>query len=482
MRRFPILLGAASIAAAAFAVSRRSEPSPAADGVSVRGRAARNVEVARLGTKIGASALTHKVKRARASTDEERAALDEAFQQRATEQVADRLGQMKGALMKLGQMASYLDEGLPEPVRQTLAQLQQDAPAMDGDVARWVVANELGQAAETLFAEWDDEPLAAASIGQVHKAVTHDGQTVAVKVQYPGIDEAITADLDNTDLLGRLLSMLFPTLEPEPLVAELRARIGDELDYRAEANAQQLFVDFYRDHPFIHVPDIRHDLSSQRVLTTDFVEGERFSTVLERSKAERDRAGEILYRFVFRSLYRLGAFNGDPHPGNYLFNNDGRVTFLDFGLVRRFDQDELDTFGLLIKAMIGGKPAEFRHGVIEANLLSAEAPFDDDAVFDWFSHYYELVRHSGPVTISPEYASKTLRHTFDAKNNDMLKWANVPPSFALIQRINLGLVAIQAELGATGDWRGIAEELWPWVNGAPVTELGEQEAAWLAQR
>ncbi|NNE73237.1 MAG: AarF/ABC1/UbiB kinase family protein [Acidimicrobiales bacterium] len=481
-RSFRILALSLAAATAAVIARHRRGTAPAGHGVSHRRRSARNVEVARLGTRLGTGAVTHRVKRARATSESARAELDAAYQQRATEQVAERLGQMKGALMKLGQMASYLDAGLPESVRQTLAQLQQDAPAMDGDVARWVVASELGRPADELFATWDDEPIAAASIGQVHKAITHDGRQVAVKVQYPGIDEAILADLDNSDLLGRMLAMLFPTLEPGPLVAELRERIGDELDYRAEAAAQQTFVEFYRDHPFIHVPSVHTDLSAQRVLTTDFVEGDRFATMLERSRAERDRAGEILYRFVFRSLYRLRVFNGDPHPGNYLFGADGRVTFLDFGLVRRFDQSELDTFGDLIKTMIAGEPAAFRRKVTEANLVSPNAPLDDDEVYDWFSHYYELVRHEGPVTITPEYASKTIRHTFDAKNSQMLKWANVPPSFALIQRINLGLFAIEAELGATADWRRIAEELWPWVDGPPATELGQQEAEWLARR
>ncbi len=430
--------------------------------------------------RVGMTAAAHKVRKFGVRDEQERARLDAAFQLRATEQVTERLGNMKGALMKLGQMASYLDEGLPEPVRLTLAQLQQDAPAMDGDVAKWVVGHELGMDADELFASWDNTPLAAASIGQVHRAVTHQGETVAVKVQYPGIDEAIIADLDNTDMIGKMFSLLFPGLESGPLVKELRERIGDELDYRAEADHQQEFVDFYDGHPFIHIPAVLHELSSQRVLVTEFVEGARFSDVVDWPQHERDRIGEILYRFVFRSLYRLQLFNGDPHPGNYIFRPDGRVSFLDFGLVRRFDDAEIDQFGLLIRTMVDDDPAAFRKSVEDAKVLQPGAPFDDAAIHDWFSHYYELVRRPGAMTITPEYASKTLRHTFDAKANEILKHANVPPAFALIQRINLGLFAIEAELMATADWRGIAEELWPWVNAEPCTELGRQEAAWLA--
>ncbi len=192
---------------------------------------------------------------------------------RTAEQVADALGHMKGALMKLGQMASYLDQGLPEPVREQLARLQADAPSMTPELAAQVVREELGAPPERIFATWDPVPIAAASIGQVHRAITNDGLAVAVKVQYPGVDEAIDADLDNAGLLVQIIAMVFPGVEPEPIVDELRVRVREELDYVQEADNQQLFARYYDGHPFIHVPSVVEHLSSKRVLTTELATG-----------------------------------------------------------------------------------------------------------------------------------------------------------------------------------------------------------------
>ncbi|HUF83677.1 MAG TPA: AarF/UbiB family protein, partial [Acidimicrobiia bacterium] len=265
-----------------------------------------------------------------------------------------------------------------------------------------------------------------------------------------------------------------------PLVSELRDRLSEELDYRVEATNQQLFADFYARHPFIHVPAVVHELSTRRVLVTARADGARFAEVETWSPSQRDLAAETIFRFVFRSLYRLRAFNGDPHPGNYLFGGDGHVTFLDFGLVKRFAPDETATFQGLITSMLAGDGARFRRTLEDGRLLQPGAPFTDDEVHAWFAHYYEIVRGSGPITLTPEYASSVIRHTFDATTNEILKWANVPPAFALIQRINLGLLALLARLGARADYRRIAEELWPWVDAGPSTPLGEAEAAWLA--
>ncbi len=292
--------------------------------------------MAGLSARTGADYLATRARSTFASADraDELAA---AFELRTAEQVAESLGHMKGALMKLGQMASYLDQGLPQPVRDALAELQADAPPMASDLAESVVESELGSHPRELFAEWDATPIASASIGQVHRAVTHQGMEVAVKVQYPGVAEAISADLDNTELLFSMLGMLFPGMDPGPIVEELRARIVEELDYRTEAENQQMFVEAYRGHPYIHVPEVLHDLSAGRVLTTEMATGARFEEVVGWSDEERQLAAETLYRFVFGSIYSLGAFNGDPHPGNYLFRPGGEVTFLDFGLVKRFN-------------------------------------------------------------------------------------------------------------------------------------------------
>lgn len=443
-------------------------------------RLGRTAEMAKAGGRIGRRQAVHRARRAFASADR-REALDRENEFRTAEDVAAALGNMKGALMKLGQLASFLDNGLPEPMREALASLQQDAPPMSGALAGEVVERELGLSPEKLFAEWDPEPIAAASIGQVHRAITHDGRAVAVKVQYPGVDQAIKADLANTALLTQMIAMMFPGFEPGPMIQELKARILEELDYRLEAENQRMFASFYRDHPFIHVPGVVDEFSSGRVLTTELATGARFSEVASSwSQDERDLAGEAVYRFVFRSLYRMRAFNGDPHPGNYLFRPGGQVTFLDFGLVKHFELPEIDQFEVLIRhAVLAPDLAEFRQAAEEVGVLSKDAPVDDEQVMDYFGHFYEILTDEVRA-LTHAYASETLQRFIVP--TEVSKWANVPPAFVIIQRINLGLYAILAELGSRANWLRVARELWPWTDDEPVTDLGRQEKAWLATR
>jgi predicted unusual protein kinase regulating ubiquinone biosynthesis (AarF/ABC1/UbiB family) len=481
-----ITAGVVGIAAGYLAVREAGERRRRRSGpVQVSSRNARLAELARLGASTAASTATHKAKRAVAST-ERREELDAAHQLRSAEQVAEALGHMKGALMKLGQMASYLDSGLPEPVRDALAQLQSDAPPMAPELARATVEESLGRPVDDLFAEWDDVPIASASIGQVHRAVTTDGLAVAVKVQYPGVDEAIRADLDNAGLLFAGMGMLFPGMEPKPLVEELRSRLTEELDYRLEARNQVQFADEYRGHPFIHVPDVVTDRCADRVLTTELVDGARFDEVKATwSQDERDLAGETIYRFVFRSLYRMHAFNGDPHPGNYLFHPGGRVTFLDFGLVKHFEGPAVQVLARMVESIVLHRDiAAYRQAIADAGFLPLDAPFSDEAIEEYFGHFYDFVRDDAPMTITPEWSSESVRRFFDASgpHGEIMKAANVPPDFVIIQRINLGLFAVLGELSATCNWRRIAEEIWPFVEGPPSTPQGEQEAAWATAR
>ena len=483
-RRWAIPLLVASGAAVALAFTRRRS---FGDGPIARtNRTGRNLELARLGLAVGTTYAGAGARKLFASA-ERRIELDEAARLRSAEQVAERLGNMKGALMKVGQMASYLDDGLPDPVRQALASLQADAPPMSADLAAEVVEAELGLPPEKLFVEWDAEPIAAASIGQVHRAVAVDPRTgdevaVAVKVQYPGVADAIEADLANTDLLGSLLRQSFSGLDPADLVAEVKERITEELDYHYEAANQTRFVEYYRGHPFIHVPAVMPHLSSARVLTSELVVGAPWREVLGWDQDERDLAGEGLFRFVFRSLYRMRAFNGDPHPGNYLFHGDGRISFIDFGLVRYFSQAELDVFASMVRAAaVDHDAAEFRRIIEDAGLLRRGAPVPTDEAGEYFSQFYEPVREDRPMTWTPEYSSAIVRHTFD-RSSPIAQYATVPRAFVIIQRINLGLYALLGDLRATGNYRRMAEELWPFADGAPSTPMGEAEAAWLARR
>jgi predicted unusual protein kinase regulating ubiquinone biosynthesis (AarF/ABC1/UbiB family) len=443
-------------------------------------RAGRGLQMAKVTSRIGAGYATGAARAA--VTSPEHAAEQRAERQlRTTAEVVETLGSMKGAFMKLGQMASYLDAGLPPEVRNTLATLQASAPPMTAELAASVIAEELGGQPGEVFAEWDPEPLAAASIGQVHRAVTRDGRPVAVKVQYPGIDAAIRADLDNSTMLINLVRMAFPGLDAPSLVAELRSRLVEELDYSLEGRNQTVFADHFAGHPFIHIPRVIPPLSAKRVLTTELATGARYHEVVESwPQHERDLAGETIFRFVFGCLYRFRVFNGDPHPGNYLFSGGGRVSFLDFGLVKWFADDDVTSLVSMVRTMVTDPdPAAFRAAVEQAGFLRPGADLTDDEIVDYFRHYYELVLQRGPSSFSPEYASETLRHFFDA-TNPVLKVANVPAPFVILQRINLGLYAVLAGLGSVADWRTVAEEIWPWVAAPASTPLGRLEEQWRA--
>lgn len=445
----------------------------------VGARVARNLLVARTATKIGRGYATNSARQVFADAAR-REELKSERQLRTATEVAEALGSMKGALMKLGQLASYLDGGMPQPVRDALATLQQDAPPMAPELAAQVVTDELGAPPSVIFEEWDPVPIAAASIGQVHRAMTRDGVAVAVKVQYPGVDQAIRSDLDNTASLLAMARMVFPGLDAEPLVGELRARLVDELDYRLEADSQQRFAQAFAGHPFIHIPAVRTDLSSGRVLTTELVTGSRYDEVVAWSQEERDLAGETIFRFVFGCLYRLHGFNGDPHPGNYLFHGGGRVTFLDFGLVKWFEPSDVALLAQMVDTIVFREDAHaFRSAVEAAGFLKPAPSLSDEQVVEHLSHYYQMVLRPGRSTCTPEYASETIRRFFDA-GNEVVRHANVPPPFVILQRINLGLYAVLAGLRATADWRRVAEEIWPWISAAPSTDLGRAEAAWRA--
>ncbi len=448
-------------------------------------RAARNVEVARLGSQVGVGWAAHRARRVFASA-ERRDALDAEFELRSAEQVAAALGNMKGALMKLGQMASYVDESVPAPIREVLAQLQQDAPPMSAELAAQVVEEGLGRQPDKAFAEWDPVPIAAASIGQVHRAITHDDVAVAVKVQYPGVDEAIKADLDNTSVLTNLAGALFPGFDAKPFIAELRERLLEELDYQQEAANQQLFTEFYAGHPFISIPPVVPDLCGARVLTTELATGARFTDLDDWSQEERSLAGETIFRFVFGGIYKLHAFNGDPHPGNYLFEPGGRVTFLDFGLVKRFTPHDVHTFERMAKSLVlEGDVPKYKAVLEESGVLKRDAPIPIDRIVKYFGYFYDCVTAPQPYTFTKEYASAAMGRLFPTPGSEfpeIRSFGNLPPAFVILQRINLGMTSVLAHLDATADFRGIAEEIWPFVQGPPATELGRQEAAWLAAK
>ena len=210
--------------------------------------------------------------------------------------------------------------------------------------------------------------------------------------------------------------------------------------------------------------------------------GARFAELAAWPQHERDLAAETIYRFVFRSLYQVRAFNGDPHPGNYLFQRGGRVTFLDFGLVRHFSPAELQPLMQMARTIcVEHDPEAFRRSLENAGFLRSGAPISTQAIVEHLAVFYDTLREPGPLTITSEYASSVVRRFFDVRS-PVAAYISVPRPYVILQRINLGLFAVLGELSATADWRAISEEIWPFVRGPAATPMGEAEAAWLARR
>src|SRR6266581_6711193 len=463
--------GGVVLAGLAVALRRRFGP------VRLRRGAAALQLVARGGARYASSAP-----RLFAAAGDQRQQLRQDLALETAQDVAQTLGAMKGVLMKLGQMASYVDDGLSPAVRRTLSRLQDSVPPMSPELAAGVVTEELGLPPERVFAQWDPEPIAAASIGQVHRAMTHDGRAVAVKVQYPGIAESMAADLANAALLRRMLKVTAPSQDVDALFAELRDRVLEELDYRMEADNQRLMAAYYHGHPTIHIPGIISELSTQRVVTSELAAGARFAELAGWSQTERDLAAETIYRFVFRSLYEVRAFNGDPHPGNYLFHGGGKVTFLDFGLVKHFTPAELQPLMEMNRRLcVEHDPEAFRRSLENAGFLRPNAPLSTEAIVEHLAVFYDTIREPGPLTITGDYSSSVVRRFFDVRS-PVMGFISVPRSYVILQRINLGLFAILGELSATVNWRAITEEIWPFVQGPAATPMGEAEAAWRARR
>jgi predicted unusual protein kinase regulating ubiquinone biosynthesis (AarF/ABC1/UbiB family) len=444
-------------------------------------RVSRGAALARLALRIGGRYVARSPRLVFASV-ERRKELRHDLAFRTADDVAEELGAMKGVLMKLGQMASYIYEDMPLTFRAAMSRLQHRAPPMTPALAASVIAEQLGGAPQDVFAQWDPLPFAAASIGQVHRAITRDGRAVAVKVQYPGIARSITSDLRNVGLLRRIVSAAFPGLDTRSFVDEVAERLQEEVDYVREAESQEMFARYYDGHPVIRVPHVLPELSTSRVLVSELVSGDSFDELLTWPQHEKDLAAETIHRFVFRSLYRLHAFNGDPHPGNYLFHRGGRVTFLDFGLTKLFTDQDLAPLIDAVRFLVFEKDYEaFRASLERAGFLKAGAPVPTEVVVDRFGQFYGTVLTDAPMTITPAYASAIVRRFFDARG-PLAPYSDVPREYVIMQRINLGLYAVLGSLGATANWRRIAEEIWPFRNGPPSTPIGEAEARWEAER
>jgi predicted unusual protein kinase regulating ubiquinone biosynthesis (AarF/ABC1/UbiB family) len=452
----------------------------AAAGRRVQGsRVLRLARIGRLWARLSTSWLGARLRRAFASP-ERRRHLDAASRKQSAEAVAETMGQMKGAFMKLGQMLSFVSDEVPEEFRMALASLQASAPPMDFALLRAVAEEELGRPLERAFARFDEKPLASASIGQVHRATLPSGEEVAVKIQYPGVADAIRADLGNVAMLYRMVSVLYPGVDTRQVIDELRGRIIEELDYAREAENTRTFGRLYEGHPFIRIPRVHDSHSTPRVLTTEFVDGRRFADVCADDEETRARWGEILFRFVFGSIAHHGMFNGDPHPGNYLFDRDGRVVFLDFGCVKYFPDAMLSDWRALVRAHLSGDRAAFGKQLVALTFIPSTDKFDLDVLFDYFGYFYEPIQEDREFVFTREYNAQSFKQVFKPEGSaaGLSKQLNMPRDFVFVNRIQWGVHSVLAHLGARGNFHRIERELL--FGDAPSTELGRADAAWRA--
>jgi predicted unusual protein kinase regulating ubiquinone biosynthesis (AarF/ABC1/UbiB family) len=412
---------------------------------------------------------------------------------REAERYVALLGDMKGVAMKVGQMLSFLDAGaMPEAHRaayqQVIGALQSDAPPMPFATVREVIERELERPLDDAFAWVGEQPMAAASIGQVHAAHLHDGREVVVKVQYPGVAAAIQADLRNTELLAsfaRLGSKLSPirmTADPAAIVEEVTERITEELDYRREAANQAEFALHYHGHPFIRIPQVVPELSTERVLVMDQHDGLRWTAALQQPQALRDSWGEVIDRFVLGSLYDFGVFNADPHPGNYLFHDDGSVTFLDFGCVKRFAPHQVTAMRRISQSVFDDGDAEaLLQCFQDVGCIPRRTKLTPERVFEWWAPIWDPGRDGQPFTFTPEFAAWVLDRNLNPLGDfgDVARGMGIgaeSKDWTFLMRIQLGLYSLLGALRATNDWSAVHRELLLGTSGA--TELGRRHQAW----
>lgn len=438
---------------------------------------------AKLAGQTGKSAFRFVGTRARSFAAPERSGefLD-SFHQKTAQQIVQMLGEMKGAAMKLGQLASFYEFGADgeymSTYRDALTMLQNSAPPMDPEASKAVIEEEFGKPVGKVFATFEDEAVASASIGQVHRATLPTGEEVAVKVQYPGVDDAVRADLKNVSAMTKLAVAIAPNLDPKEVANEVKERVLEELDYRREASNQQKFADLFAGHPFIVVPKVYKDYSRTRVITQEFIKGEPFMSAFGWEPDRRSELAEILFRFFYGSLNRFLLFSADPHPGNYLLLPDGKVAFLDYGLVRAIDPGTLVHLLEIVQALIHDDRERGRRALEGIGILNRRTP-EIDAVWDHLKMINMPVLEDRDFTISAAMVQKIGTAGFDPRSPafQTLRKVGIPGVMVTFNRMSFGVASLLGRLEATANWQRIAREMWA---GEPSqTELGREEQAWL---
>ena len=402
------------------------------------------------------------------------------------EQIVVQLGQMKGAAMKLGQVLSTVDLPGMEPedaerIKTRLADLRDNAPRVEFAKLEKLMAREWGQKVAGVMAEIDPDAVAAASIGQVHRGRTRDGRDVAIKVQYPGIAEAVETDLRNLKLLMPLLGRIAPGLDTGALADELRERISEELDYELEAQSQRRIARGWREHPHLMVPGVLTEHSTRRVLVTEFVPSEGFGEMRAHPDADRDRYAEVIHRFFHDTAGRLGVALGDPHPGNVLLARDGRLAFIDFGMLRKLPAEYMRREGEVYRALRADDRAGLRRTLAGLGYLPGPWPHADELLFEYMRRASAwMIDPPQPRRLSGATAHEIMEDIFalGPEWQQMVKSFSLPSEAVLLRRMENMVFSVCCDLRACADWRALADELL--AREEPRTALGAEHAAWVA--
>ncbi|GGO34096.1 MULTISPECIES: ABC1 kinase family protein [Streptomyces] len=404
------------------------------------------------------------------------------LQQRTAEQLFKVLGELKGGAMKFGQALSVFESALPEevagPYRAALTKLQEAAPPMPTRTVHAVLEERLGTDWRELFLEFEDKPAAAASIGQVHRAVWADGRDVAVKVQYPGAGEALLSDLNQLSRFARVLGPLIPGMDIKPLIAELRDRVSEELDYALEAQAQHAHAEEFADDPDVVVPDVVHQ--SEQVLVTEWMDGVPLSEVItEGTQEQRDRAGQLLTRFLFSGPARTGLLHADPHPGNFRLlpgdKGEWRLGVLDFGTVDRLPGGLPPTIGDSLRMTVEGEADAVYEMLCEEGFVKETVDLEPEAVLDYLLPIIEPAV-ADEFTFTRGWMRSQAARVADPRSPayQLGKRLNLPPSYLLIHRVTLSTIGVLCQLGATVRMR---EELEEWLPGFVPETIEDAEGA-----
>jgi predicted unusual protein kinase regulating ubiquinone biosynthesis (AarF/ABC1/UbiB family) len=453
-------------------------------------RVARTAKVGRLAAGQAIRQAGTRAANVTRDDDGKRAALERRHIE-AAEQIVTALGTMKGAAMKIGQVLSFLDVGLVPPEYQEefqkkLAKLRDAAPTVTFKDMKKVIESELGEPVKDVFDQFDEEPIAAASIGQVYRArLRDDGREVAVKVQYPGVAAAVRADMQNLGMILRLAKRIAPGMDPQAIGKEIRDRIEEELDYELEAQNQRTLARIFRGHPFIVVPDVVTSLSREKVMVAEFVHGIGFEELKSYAQEERDRIGEILFRFYFGCLYRHHQFSGDPHPGNSMLLNDDpdqtRMAFFDFGLFKRMPAGAVELEMQVQRAVIAGDAETVMRVGAETGFFPEPEKFNPAKVLEHFRAATAWYTEDRYIELTPEYATQVLIDMSDPRSEyfGQMRHENAPPDHIFGRRMEVLTLAVISQLHARGNFHRIARE---WLYGdEPETELGRQEAEFYAR-